>query len=108
VVNRPPPNPNRAGESPKPLDPNHAGESPTANSRFMPLANRPLNLFIKKKKKREKKKLAKLWVDSGQILLESSRVSPELLFEGYFGEKKSKVVTCDAHDHCSVGQRWFD
>jgi hypothetical protein len=66
-----------------PPDPNHAGESPTANSRFMPLANWPPNLFIKKKKKREKKKLARFWPDSGGV-------SPELLFEEYFGEKKNQ------------------
>jgi hypothetical protein len=97
VVNRPLPNPN------------HTGESPTANSHFMPLTNQPPNLFIKKKKReREKKKLAGFWRDSGQISPESGGVSSELLFEEYFGEKKSKVVTCDAHDHCSVGQRQFD
>jgi hypothetical protein len=73
--------------------PNRADKSPTANSLFMPLANRPLNLFIKKKKRereREKKKLARFWPDSDQILPKSGGVSPELLFEEYFGEKNQK------------------
>jgi hypothetical protein len=83
VVNHPPPDPNHAGESPKPLDPNHAGESHTANSCFMPLANRPPNLFIIKGKKRERERSSP---DSSK----SGRVSPESLFEGYFGEKNQK------------------
>jgi hypothetical protein len=89
--------------------PNRTGESPTVNSHFMPLANRPPNLFIQKKKKKgKKKKLAGFWPDSGQISPESSGVLPELLFEEYFGERKSKVVTCEARDYCSVDQRRFD
>jgi hypothetical protein len=63
--------------------PNRADESPIANSRFMPLANRPQNLFIKKTKtkktKREKKKLAGFWPDSGQISPEFGGVSSESL-----------------------------
>jgi hypothetical protein len=47
------------------------------------------NFFFLKKKK-EKKMLAGFWPDSGQISLESGGVSPELLFEEYFGEKNQK------------------
>jgi hypothetical protein len=55
----------------------------------------------KKKRERERKRSSP---DFGQILPESGWVSPELLFEEYFGEKKIK----SGHVHCSVGQRWFD
>jgi hypothetical protein len=41
------------------IDDGKSGESPIANSRFMPLANWPLNLFIKNKKiKKDKEKEA--------------------------------------------------
>ena len=78
-------------------DPNRASESPTTNSRFMPLLNRPPNLF----KKKNLPDFARFWWGIVGIIVE---VCQNHCLRGYFGEKKSKVVTCDAHDHCSVGQ----
>jgi hypothetical protein len=120
VVNRPPPDPYRAGESPKQLDPNCAGELPTVNSCFMPLVNRPPNLFIKKRERerererkererereREREKKRSL-LDFGRISARSRR-NPEGYCRNYclrsiLGKKKSKVVTC-----CSIDQWRFD
>jgi hypothetical protein len=87
VVNHPPPDPNHAGELPKPLDPNHAGESHTANSCFMPLANRPPNLFIRKGKKREREREREREKEARQIRRNPAGYRRNHCLRGILGKK---------------------